>query len=137
MAAVAPLFLALLCLHLLAVLLSYAPALVLPYVASPPGWAQAVLDRVSLPASLTIPLTGAGMLLVAGLNPATKFWLWFSILLYAATLIYLLFRQRPLVARLLRGDRSAEILGAGQRGSLIILGVILSIGVLMVFKPVL
>jgi hypothetical protein len=134
---VAPVFLALLSAHLVAVLVSYGPALVLPYVSAPPAWARAVLDRVSLPASLTIPVTGAGMLVVAGLNPTTQFWLWFSILLYAATLAYLLLRQRPLVARLLGGDRSVPSLRAGQRGSVVILVVIASIGALMVFKPVL
>jgi len=129
------LFVLLLGLHLLAVLVSYGPALVLPYLSSPPGWAKEVLDKVSWPASLTIPLTGAGMLIVAGLNPTTKFWLWFSILLYAGTLVYLLVRQRPVVTRLLRGDRSTEILSAAQRGSVFILIVIVSIGALMVFKP--
>jgi hypothetical protein len=133
---VALIFLALLSLHLLAVLVSYGPALVLPYLHSPPAWAKSVVDRVSFPATLTIPLTGVGMLIVAGLNPATKFWLWFSILLYGGTLAYLLFRQRPLVARLLRGDRSADVLSAGQRGSLVILLTIVSIGALMIFKPI-
>ena len=132
-----PLFIALLSLHLLAVLVSYGPALVLPYVDSPPSWARALLDRISIPASLTIPVTGAGMLLVAGLNPMTKFWLWFSILLYAGTLVYLVVRQRPLVGKLIRGERSTEVLSAGQRGSMAILLVIVSIGALMVFKPAL
>ena len=132
-----PLFLALLSLHLLAVLVSYGPALILPYVDSPPSWARALLDRISIPASLTIPVTGAGMLLVAGLNPMTKFWLWFSILLYAGTLVYLVVRQRPLVGKLVRGERSTAVLSAGQRGSLAILLVIVSIGALMVFKPAL
>jgi hypothetical protein len=134
---VTPLFIALLSLHLLAVLVSYGPALVLPYVDSPPSWARALLDRISIPASLTIPVTGAGMLLVAGLNPMTKFWLWFSILLYAGTLVYLVVRQRPLVGKLIRGERSTEVLSAGQRGSMAILLVIVSIGALMVFKPAL
>jgi len=135
-AAVAPLFLALLSLHLLGVLVSYGPALVLPYLGSPPAWARPALGAVYVPATLAIPLTGVGMLVVAGLNPATKFWLWFSILLYAGTFAYLLLRQRPVVQRLLRGDRSAELLSAGQRGSLVILLVIVSIGALMIFKPV-
>jgi len=82
------------------------------------------------------PLFEDPLLVVAGLNPATKFWLWFSILLYAGTFAYLLLRQRPVVQRLLRGDRSAELLSAGQRGSLVILLVIVSIGALMIFKPV-
>jgi hypothetical protein len=129
------LFVALLSLHLLAVLVSYGPALVLPYLSSPPVWAKEVLNKVSWPASLTIPLTGGGMLIVVGLNPATKFWLWFSILLYAGTLVYLLLRQRLIVARLLRGDRSTEVLSAGQRGSVLILIVIFSIAALMIFKP--
>ena len=131
----APIFLALLSLHLLGVLVSYGPALVLPYLDSPPAWARLVLGTVYLPATLTIPLTGVGMLVVAGLNPATKFWLWFSILLYAGTFVYLLLRQRPVVRRLLRGDRSAALLSAGQRGSLVILLIIVSIGALMIFKP--
>jgi hypothetical protein len=92
-------------------------------------------ERLSLPAALTVPFTGAGMVLVAGINPTTRFWLWASIVLYLGTLVYLVARQRPGVIRLLRGDRSAGRLQQLRLASVGVLAVILAIGAMMMAKP--
>ena len=70
-----------------------------------------------------------------GINPATQFWLWASIVLYLASLAYLLVRQRPRVLRLLRGERSTELTKELRRATIGLVAVIAVIGAMMVFKP--
>ena len=138
-----PLFFVFLGLHLAAVLVAYGANLLLPFQSRLAAGSEGrlfrlerlVAERLSLPAALTVPFTGAGMVVVAGINPTTRFWLWGSIVLYLGTLVYLVARQRPGVLRLLRGDRSAGRLQELRLASGGVLATILVIGLLMMTKP--
>jgi hypothetical protein len=138
-----PLFFVLLALHLGAVLVAYGANLLIPFQAERAAGKggrlfrveRLVAERLSLPAALTVPFTGAGMVLVAGINPTTRFWLWGSIVLYLGTLVYLVWRQRPGVLRLLRGDRSVGLVQQLRLASAGVLAAILVIGAMMMTKP--
>ena len=137
------LFFVFLALHLIAVVLAYGTTVVLPFLrtpGSPPSppldrFERLVTEKLALPAALSMPFTGAAMVVVTGINPTTQFWLWASIVLYVGTLIYLVIRQWPGVVRLVRGAGSADELKRLRQSSIGILVVILVIGAMMMFKP--
>ena len=97
------LFFVFLALHLIAVVLAYGTTVVLPFIRTPGSPPSPRLDRLerlvteklALPAALSMPFTGAAMVIVTGINPTTQFWLWASIVLYLGTLAYLVIRQWP------------------------------------------
>ena len=137
------LFFVFLTLHLIAVVVAYGSTVALPFLRTARPEALTQLDRVerlvteklALPAALSMPFSGAAMVVVAGINPTTQFWLWASIVLYVGTLIYLVIRQWPGVKRLVRGEGSADELKRLRQSSIGILVVILVIGAMMMFKP--
>ncbi|HYR50937.1 MAG TPA: DUF2269 family protein [Candidatus Eisenbacteria bacterium] len=137
------LFFVFLALHLIAVVVAYGSTIALPFVrtASPAASSQllalerVVTEKLALPAALSMPFSGAAMVIVAGINPTTQFWLWASIVLYLGTLVYLVIRQWPGVVRLVRGSGSAEELKRLRQSSIGLLVVILVIGAMMMFKP--
>jgi len=137
------LFFSFLALHLLGVVVAYGTSVVAPFLRLQPATGGSrvaagmtvVAERLSLPAALSMPFTGAAMVIVAGLNPTTQLWLWLSIVLYLGTLVYVIVRQRPLAIRLLRGERSAELMAHLRRGGLGVLAVVLVIAAMMIFKP--
>jgi hypothetical protein len=133
----ASLFAALLTAHLVAVVIAYAPAVLAPFVAarSLEPLLRVTLAKLAVPAAATLPFSGAGLVIVAGINPTTQLWLWLSLLLYVATVFYVVVRQRPRVLRLLRGERSPELLRSLRGASLVLVAVILAIGVMMMTKP--
>ena len=131
------LFFVLLGLHLAGVAVAYGGTVVLPFLpgAVRQARAETVVRRLVLPAAASLPFTGAGMILVVGINPTTQPWLWISLVLYVLTIVYLVWRQRPQVLRLLRGDRSPELLNRLKLSSLGLVVVIGTIGFLMMTKP--
>ena len=137
------LFFVFLALHLIAVLVAYGSTIALPFLrtARPVAPSQlatverVVTERLALPAALSMPFSGAAMVVVAGINPTTQFWLWASIVLYVGTLIYLVIRQWPGVMRLVHGAGSPDELKRLRQSSIGILVVILVIGAMMMFKP--
>ncbi len=137
------LFFVFLALHLIAVVVAYGSTVALPFLrtASPVASSQLatverlVAEKLALPAALSMPFSGAAMVVVAGINPTTQFWLWASIVLYLGTLIYLVIRQWPGVVRLVRGAGSADELKRLRQSGVGILVVILVIGAMMMFKP--
>jgi uncharacterized membrane protein len=137
------LFFVFLALHLIAVVLAYGSSVLVPFLrrADTPASSplrkieKLVTEKLSLPAALSMPLSGAAMVVVAGINPTTHFWLWASIVLYAGTLIYLVFRQWPGLVNLVRGNGSTDELRRLRQSSIGILLVILVIGWMMMFKP--
>jgi uncharacterized membrane protein len=137
------LFFVFLALHLIAVVVAYGSTIALPFLrtASPVSSSQLirlerlVTEKLALPAALSMPFSGAAMVVVAGINPTTQFWLWASIVLYLGTLVYLVIRQWPGVVRLVRGAGSADELKRLRQSSIGILVVILVIGGMMMFKP--
>lgn len=137
------LFFVFLALHLIAVVVAYGSTVALPFLrtASPVASSQLatverlVAEKLALPAALSMPFSGAAMVVVAGINPTTQFWLWASIVLYLGTLIYLVIRQWPGVVRLVRGAGSADELKRLRQSGIGMLVVILVIGAMMMFKP--
>jgi uncharacterized membrane protein len=137
------LFVVFLALHLIAALLAYGSTVAMPFLrtsGSPTSSPMArverlVAEKLALPAALSMPFSGAAMVVVAGINPTTQFWLWASIVLYLGTLAYLVVRQWPGVVKLVRGTGSADELRRLRQSSLGILVVILVIGWMMMFKP--
>ena len=137
------LFFVFLALHLIAVVVAYGSTIVLPFLRTATPAAnvplikveRVVTEKLALPAALSMPFSGAAMVVVAGINPTTQFWLWASIVLYLGTLVYLVIRQWPGVMRLVRGAGSAEELKRLRQSSIGILVVILVIGAMMMFKP--
>jgi uncharacterized membrane protein len=137
------LFFVFLAVHLIAVVVAYGSTIALPFLrsASPVPSSQLikverlVTEKLALPAALSMPFSGAAMVVVAGINPTTQFWLWASIVLYLGTLVYLVIRQWPGVVRLVRGAGSADELKRLRQSSIGILVVILVIGGMMMFKP--
>jgi uncharacterized membrane protein len=140
---VSSLFFVFLALHLIAVVVAYGSTVALPFLrtASPVASSQLatverlVAEKLALPAALSMPFSGAAMVVVAGINPTTQFWLWASIVLYLGTLIYLVIRQWPGVVRLVRGAGSADELKRLRQSGIGMLVVILVIGAMMMFKP--
>jgi uncharacterized membrane protein len=137
------LFFVFLALHLIAVVLAYGTTVVLPFIRTPGSPPSPRLDRVerlvteklALPAALSMPFTGAAMVIVTGINPTTQFWLWASIVLYLGTLAYLVIRQWPGVVSLVRGTGSPAELRRLRQSGIGMLVVILVIGGMMMFKP--
>jgi uncharacterized membrane protein len=137
------LFFVFLSLHLIAVVLAYGTTVVLPFVrtpGSPPSpqldrFERLVTEKLALPAALSMPFTGAAMVIVTGINPTTQFWLWASIVLYLGTLAYLVIRQWPGVLNLVRGTGSPAELRRLRQSGIGMLVVILVIGGMMMFKP--
>jgi len=137
------LFFVFLALHLIAVVLAYGSTVLVPFLrrsdtpdTSPLARIEKfVAEKLALPAALSMPFSGAAMVIVAGINPTTKFWLWASIVLYVGTLAYMVFRQWPGVRNLVRGTGSAADLQRLRQSSIGILVVILVIGWMMMFKP--
>jgi uncharacterized membrane protein len=137
------LFFVFLALHLIAVVVAYGSTIALPFMrtaSSVPSSQlikveRVVTEKLALPAALSMPFSGAAMVVVAGINPTTQFWLWASIVLYLGTLAYLVIRQWPGVVRLVRGAGSADELRRLRQSSIGILVVILVIGGMMMFKP--
>jgi uncharacterized membrane protein len=134
-----PLFFIALGLHLLGVVFAYLNSIVLvPMLArggTPPAWSRRLVERVSLPAAISMPVTGGAMLVFAGINPLQHFWLWGSILLYAGSLVYLVYRQLPRVIRMARGDRSPELRAQSRVAGTALAVIIVVIGVMMMTKP--
>ena len=137
------LFFVFLALHLIAVVVAYGSTIALPFLRTASAVPSSqlirlerlVTEKLALPAALSMPFSGAAMVIVAGINPTTQFWLWASIVLYLGTLVYLVIRQWPGVVRLVRGAGSAAELKRLRQSSIGILVVILVIGGMMMFKP--
>ena len=137
-----PLFFVFLTLHLIGVVLAYGSTVLLPLVRSDTHGVHRVsalerqlTEKLALPAAISMPFTGAAMVIVAGINPTTQFWLWASIVLYLATLVYLVLRQWPGVVKLVQGTTSADEVRRLRRSGIGMLVVILIIGGMMMFKP--
>lgn len=82
-----------------------------------------------------MPFSGIALLITAGINPTSRAWLWISIVLYAATLVYLVVRQRPRLIRLLHGERSPQLVAQLRYASLTLIAVIVVIAATMILKP--
>jgi Predicted integral membrane protein (DUF2269) len=107
-------------------------------------------DRVVIPLALTMPVTGAGMILVNGINltlPQYR-WLGAAIVVYVVVVVYAIVVQRRAVERLIALTAAPPPPGASgpppevpaavrrvQRGGMLLAGGIVLILFLMVVKP--
>ena len=111
---------------------------------------QTVSDRLVIPVALTMPITGAGIILVNGINLAAPQyrWLGVAILVYIVILAYAVLVQRGSVARLVALTSAPPPAGASgpppevpaivrriQRGGMFTGAGIVLILFLMVVKP--
>ena len=153
----------LLLLHVLGAIAAFGPTFSYPLIGSmgarEPRFAnfatrvtETLSDRVVIPVALTMPVTGAAMILVAGLDltsPSYR-WLGLGILLYVLVFGYAVLVQRRAVQRVVHLTSTPPPPGAGgpppelmsavgqvQRGGMFLgLGIVLIV-FLMVVKPAL
>ena len=151
----------LLFLHILGAIAGFGPSFAFPIVGAMGGKerehgnfatrvSEAISGRLVYPIGITLPITGALMILVAGINPLARehWWLAIAIVVYAIAYGYSFFVQRPLVDRVIELTSSPPPPGAsgpppelmaaikriGQGG--MAMGVLLVIIIfLMVVKP--
>jgi hypothetical protein len=111
---------------------------------------HAITSRRVLPIGITLPITGLGMIAVAGINPLARshWWLALGIVLYLTAYGYGFFVQRHLVERIVQMTSSPPPPGASgpppelmalirrvQRGGIGMGLLIVTIVFLMVVKP--
>ena len=151
----------LLFLHVLAAVVAFGPTFSFPIIGalagSEPQHANfatrityAESNRMVIPLALTMPITGAGIILVNGINLAAPQyrWLGVAILIYIVILSYSVFVQRRTVARLVELTSAPPPAGASgpppevpgivrriQRGGMFTGAGIVLILFLMVVKP--
>jgi predicted integral membrane protein DUF2269 len=97
-------------LHVLAAIVAFGPVLSFPLIGAMGGRepqhanfstriAQTLTDRVAIPIGLTMPVTGAAMIVVAGINLAAPQYRWLgaAIVIYSVVVAYAIFVQRRAV----------------------------------------
>jgi uncharacterized membrane protein len=107
-------------------------------------------SRLVYPIGITLPITGAAMILLRGMNLADRayWWLSLAIVLYVIAYGYSFFYQRRLVDRVIEMTSSPPPAGASgpppallalvariQRGGILLTVLLLAIILLMVVKP--
>ena len=151
----------LLFLHVLGAIVAFGPTFAFSFIGAMGGGepqhanfatrvSHTIAARLVYPIGITLPITGALMILVAGINPLARehWWLAIAIVVYAIAYGYSFFVQRPLVDRVIELTSSPPPPGAsgpppelmatikriGQGG--MAMGVLLVIIIfLMVVKP--
>ena len=115
----------LLFLHVLGAILAFGPTFAFPIIggmarAEPPhaNFATRVTHTISrrfvTPLALTLPVTGAGLILVRGIDLSSRanWWLGLAIVLYVIAIGYALFVNAPLVARMVEATSAPPPPGA-------------------------
>jgi uncharacterized membrane protein len=150
----------LLFLHVLAAIIAFGPGFAQPLIgqltAQEPQHGNFVaranlftIDRLILPAALSLPVTGALMIIVAGYDLLATRWLLVAIVLYVIAISIAVFLQRPAIQRLIAltsGPPPAgappgppagvpETAAAVRRNGAILGILVVTIVLLMVVKP--
>lgn len=151
----------LLFLHVLGAIVAFGPTFTFPFIgamggAEPPHGnfairvSQTLAHRLVYPIGITLPITGAAMMLARGINPLDRasWWLAVAIVLYAIAYGYSYFFQSKLVARVIEITSTPPPPGASgpppeipliaariQRGGMAMSVLLLTIIFLMVVKP--
>jgi uncharacterized membrane protein len=151
----------LLFLHVLGAIIAFGPTFTFPLVGAMGGRepqhanfatrvSRAIAGRLVLPIGITLPITGAGLILVTGrdLSSRANWWLGIAIVLYVMAYGYSFFVQRRLVQRVLELTSAPPPPGASgpppelpplvrriQRGGMATTILLVAIIFLMVVKP--
>jgi hypothetical protein len=151
----------LLFLHVLGAIVAFGPSFAFPIIGAMGGSepqhgnfatrvSHAISSRLVYPIGITLPITGAAMILVRGINPADRayWWLGLAIVLYAIAYGYSFFYQRKLVDEVIGMTASPPPPGTTgpppallalvariQRGGMLLTVLLVSIILLMVVKP--
>jgi uncharacterized membrane protein len=151
----------LLFLHVLGAIVAFGPTFTFPFIGAMGGAerehgnfairvSNMLAHRLVYPIGITLPITGAAMMLVRGINPADRafWWLGLAIVLYAITYGYAYFFQGKLVHRVIEITSAPPPPGAAgpppelpalvariQRGGMVMTVLLLAIIFLMVVKP--
>jgi uncharacterized membrane protein len=151
----------LLFLHVLGAIVAFGPSFAFPIIGSMGGGepqhgnfatrvSHAISSRLVYPIGITLPITGAGMILVRGIDLSARpnWWLGIAIVLYAIAYGFSFFVQRGLVDRVIAITSTPPPAGATgpppelrllvgriQRGGMILTVLLIAIIFLMVVKP--
>ena len=151
----------LLFLHVLGAIVAFGPTFAFPFIGALGGAepqhanfatrvSYTLSHRLVYPIGITLPITGAAMILVRGINPAERayWWLGLAIVLYVIAYGYSYFVQSKLVGRVIDMTSAPPPPGASgpppelqalvariQRGGLGMTILLLAIIFLMVVKP--
>ncbi len=151
----------LLFLHVLGAIVAFGPSFAFPIIGAMGGGepqhgnfatrvSHAISSRLVYPIGITLPITGAGMILVRGIDPSARpnWWLGIAIVLYIIAYGFSFFVQRGLVDRVIEITSTPPPPGASgpppelpplvkriQRGGIILTVLLIAIIFLMVVKP--
>jgi uncharacterized membrane protein len=151
----------LLFLHVLGAIVAFGPSFAFPIIGAMGGGepqhgnfatrvSHAISSRLVYPIGITLPITGAGMILVWGIDPSARpnWWLGIAIVLYIIAYGFSFFVQRGLVHRVIEITSTPPPPGASgpppelpplvkriQRGGMILTVLLIAIIFLMVVKP--
>lgn len=151
----------LLFLHVLGAIVAFGPTFSFPIIGAMGGGepqhgnfatrvSRTLTSRLVFPIGITLPITGAAMILARGINLAERanWWLGLAIVLYVIAYGYSFFYQRGLVDQVIEMTSSPPPAGAAgpppallalvariQRGGMITTILLVSIILLMVVKP--
>lgn len=151
----------LLFLHVLGAIVAFGPTFAFPFIGAMGGGepqhanfatrvSNTLTHRLVFPIGITLPITGAAMILVRGMNLADRayWWLSLAIVLYVIAYGYSFFFQRKLVARVIEITAAPPVPGASgpppelralvgriQRGGMVTSILLVTIIFLMVVKP--
>jgi hypothetical protein len=147
-------------LHVLSAIVAFGPIYAFPIVGAMGGRerehanfatraTKAVSDRLVLPLALSMPVTGAAMILVAGIDLTSRafWWLGIAIVIYVVAITIALTVNLPSAGRIISLTSTPPSPGSGpppelpglvarvQRGGMINSVLIVAIVLLMVVKP--
>jgi len=151
----------LLFLHVLGAIVGFGPTFAFPFIGAMGGGepqhanfatrvSNTLAHRLVYPIGITLPITGAAMILIRGMNLADRayWWLGLAIVLYVIAYTYSFFFQRKLVTRVIDITSVPPVPGASgpppelralvgriQRGGMVTSILLLAIIFLMVVKP--
>jgi len=151
----------LLFLHVLGAIVAFGPTFAFPFIGAMGGGeplhanfatrvSNTLAHRLVYPVGITLPITGAAMILVRGFNLADRayWWLGLAIVLYVIAYAFSFFFQRKLVARVIEMTSAPPppgasgpppelraVIGRIQRGGMATSILLVSIIFLMVVKP--